>query len=135
GLGRPVARHQRQGPRPRPRFPRVEPGRAAQTGRGSPAIHPGLAAMATVGRRAAAHPAAAGVVNTEARSELQATEASGDAGAIAKAKELLMGRARSKGRWIPDDALWACFQTNKEALNPRQHPAPTRCRRRKPTSA
>lgn len=54
----------------------------------------------------------------EARSELQTAEASGDAEAIAraKAKDLLMGRARSKGRWIADDALCEYFQTNKEAF-------------------
>ena len=54
----------------------------------------------------------------EARTELHAAEASGDAEAIARAeaKNLLMGRARSKGRWIADDALWEYFQANKEAF-------------------
>ncbi|MBN8894408.1 MAG: hypothetical protein J0I71_06170 [Rhodanobacter sp.] len=54
----------------------------------------------------------------EAGTELHAAEASGDAEAIARAeaKNLLMGRARSKGRWIADDALWEYFQANKEAF-------------------
>ncbi|RMH87221.1 hypothetical protein EBB59_13325 [Lysobacter pythonis] len=54
----------------------------------------------------------------EAREELQAAEASGDPVAIerAKAKDLLMGQACFKGRWIGDEALWAYFQTNKDAF-------------------
>lgn len=55
---------------------------------------------------------------SEARNELQAAEASGDAEAIerAKAKELLMGRASSKGRWLGDEDLWQYFQTHKDAF-------------------
>ncbi|RMH93232.1 hypothetical protein EBB59_06570 [Lysobacter pythonis] len=55
---------------------------------------------------------------SEARAELKAAEASGDPVAIerAKAKELLMGRASSKGRWIGDDDLWRYFQPNQGAF-------------------
>jgi hypothetical protein len=55
---------------------------------------------------------------SEARSELQAAEASGDAVAIerAKDKELLMLHARSKGGWIADEGLWDYFQVNKGAF-------------------
>jgi hypothetical protein len=54
----------------------------------------------------------------EAREELSAAEESADASEIerAKAKELLMLQASSKGRWIGDDGLWNYFQENKEAF-------------------
>ncbi|WP_374012333.1 hypothetical protein [Pseudoxanthomonas koreensis] len=58
---------------------------------------------------------------SEARAELQAAEASGDVTAIelAKAKKLLMGRARSKstgGGMLDLDGLWNYFETNKYAF-------------------
>jgi hypothetical protein len=51
----------------------------------------------------------------EAAEELKVAESSGDSAAIANAKEKysLMGRARSKARWIADDRLWEYFQANK----------------------
>lgn len=54
---------------------------------------------------------------SEAREELKEAEASGDPVAIerAKAKELLMGRARHQGIYDLDD-LWAYFQAKKEAF-------------------
>lgn len=54
---------------------------------------------------------------SEARNELQAAEASGDAEAIerAKAKKFLMGSARHQGIHDLDD-LWAYFQANKGAF-------------------
>ncbi|RMH93233.1 hypothetical protein EBB59_06580 [Lysobacter pythonis] len=58
---------------------------------------------------------------SEARAELKAAEASGDPVAIerAKAKELLMGRARSGNggmRLGLMDDLWNYFETNKGAF-------------------
>lgn len=58
---------------------------------------------------------------SEARDELAAAEASGDAEAIERAKEkkFLMGRARSKstgGGMFDLDGLWNYFETNKEAF-------------------
>ena len=54
----------------------------------------------------------------QAREELKAAEASGDPAAIerAKAKELLMLHASSKGSWIADEGLWDYFEINKEAF-------------------
>lgn len=54
----------------------------------------------------------------QAREELKAAEASGDAAVIgrAKEKEFLMGRASVKGRWIGDEGLWEYFQRHRGAL-------------------
>lgn len=54
---------------------------------------------------------------TEARDELAAVEANGNPADIeqAKAKELLMLHASSKGGWISDQKLWDYFQTNGKA--------------------
>jgi hypothetical protein len=55
---------------------------------------------------------------SEAREELQAAEASGDAVAIerARAKELLMLHASSPVAVIGDKDLWDYFHTNKAAF-------------------
>ena len=60
-----------------------------------------------------------GTFMSEAREELKATQASGDAQAIARAEEKrsVMGQAGFKGRWIGDDGLWDFFQKNKEAFS------------------
>ncbi|WP_211371798.1 hypothetical protein [Marilutibacter maris] len=55
---------------------------------------------------------------SEARKELDAAEASGDAAAIeqAKAKDLLMGQVNFKGRWIGDEALLEYFEADRKVF-------------------
>lgn len=57
-----------------------------------------------------------GTFLTEAREELEAAQAQGDAAQVAKAeaKELLMSQVRLKQAWIGDPAMWRYFQTPQE---------------------
>jgi len=57
-----------------------------------------------------------GTFRTEAREELDAAQAQGDAASVARAvaKELLMSQVRLKHVWIGDPAMWRYFQTPQE---------------------
>lgn len=59
-----------------------------------------------------------GAFVSEARKELMAAQATGDADEIAKAdsKERLMSRASWKHIWLTDESLWEYFQKNKDAF-------------------